>query len=462
MTIAKKGIRSVFHFFLLTYTLLLRLSIMRFSPLYVSSMVVALASQSLVAAAQNTDNEPILLLNNDTSFHFNILAGLGNAIHSGGDIGPILGAAKDIIPGDMESFVDHFTALAIHTKEQAEDPDNGYDPVNVRDTWFSASSYFRMADFFLHGNWTDPRINSFWEEQTVAFDKGIAALPIPGERVRIPTSEGNLTVEAIWYSASKEDTKLPTLIVGNGYDAAQEDSYHVYVVPALARGWNCITYEGPGQPTVLRNQGIGFIPDWERVVTPVVDYVLSKKAHLVDQDRLVLLGNSMGGYLAARAAAFEPRLSALLLVGGIMNIYDAYAGQLPPELLTVFESGNETAFDDAVLGLRHSREAPTTIAWGLDQGLWTFNTHSPFDFFNQTKQFDLESVVDKIQMPVWIADAEYEGFFPGQPQRVADALGDRATLHKFTGVAGYHCQVGAGQELARVIFAWLSKTLGCP
>lgn len=424
--------------------------------------MVTLASHSLITAAQDADNEPVLLLNNDTSFHFNILAGLGNAIYSGGDIAPILGAAKDITPGDMESFVDHFAALATHTKKQAEDPDNGYDPVNVRDTWFSASSYFRMADAFLHGNWTDPRINSFWEEQTAAFDKGIAALPIPGERVRIPTTDGNLTVEAIWYSASKEDTKLPTLIVGNGYDAAQEDSYHVYVVPALARGWNCITYEGPGQPTVLRNQGIGFIPNWERVVTPVVDYVLSKKAHLVDQDRLVLLGNSMGGYLAARAAAFEPRLSALLLNGGIMNIYDAYTGQLPPELLALFESGNETAFDDAVVALRQSGMAPTTIAWGIDQGLWTFNTHSPFDFFNQTKQFDLASVVDKIQMPVWIADAEFEGFFPGQPQRVADALGDRATLHKFTGVAGYHCQVGAGQELARVIFAWLNKTLACP
>jgi hypothetical protein len=145
-----------------------------------------------------------------------------------------------------------------------------------------------------------------------------------------------------------------------------------------------------------------------------------------------------------------------------MNIYDAYTGQLPPDLLALFESSNETAFDDAVVALRQSGMAPTTIAWGIDQGLWTFNTHSPFDFFNQTKQFDLESVVDKIQMPVWIADAEFEGFFPGQPQRVADALGDRATLHKFTGVAGYHCQVGAGQELARVMFAWLNKILACP
>lgn len=43
---------------------------------------------------------------------------------------------------------------------------------------------------------------------------------------------------------------------------------------------------------------------------------------------------------------------------------------------------------------------------------------------------------------------------------VADALGDRATLHTLEGAAGFHCQTGAGQELSRAIHAWLNKTLG--
>ena len=98
------------------------------------------------------------------------------------------------------------------------------------------------------------------------------------------------------------------MVVGNGFDAAHEDSYHYYCAAVLARGWNCITYEGPGQNTVRRTQDLGFIPEWEHVVHPVVDYALSAKKNVVDQDRLVLVGNSFGGYLAARAAAFEPRL----------------------------------------------------------------------------------------------------------------------------------------------------------
>lgn len=430
---------------------------------YAGPLLAALLHFHSAAGANSTDDEPTLQLSTDSTFNFDILTALSDAITGAGDIGPILGAAKNIKPGDMASFSEEFHKLANHTKAQAENPENAYNAVNVRDTWFSAAEYFRRADFYLHGNWTNPLVNSLWTEQTAAFDKALAALPIPGERVRIPATEGNFTIEAIWFSASENKhshQKLPTLIIGNGYDAAQEDSYHNYVVAALARGWNCITYEGPGQPTVRREQNVGFIPDWEHVVTPVVDYILSEKSHVVDKDQVVLLGNSFGGYLAARAAAFEPRLSAAVLIDGVWDTYAAFSTQLTPEIMAMYEDGNYTEFDNELLSLREAGKLPTNAAWGLDQGLWAFNTHSPSDFLTQTKQYKLKDIVNKIQIPIFVGDAEFDAFFEGQPQLVKDALGDKATLHRFTGVAGYHCQTGAGQELTRAIFAWLNKTLG--
>jgi hypothetical protein len=295
---------------------------------------------------------------------------------------PVLGAAKNIKAGDMASYSEVFYNLANYTKAEAESPDYAYDAVNVRDTWFSASQYFRRADFYLHGNWSNPLINSLWAEQTEAFNKALAALPIPGRRVRIPAIGANFTIEGIWYAASEsKHKKLPTLIIGNGYDAAQEDSYHYFVAAALARGWNCITYEGPGQPTVRRDQNIDFIPEWEQVVTPVVDYFLSRKSDVVDKDRLAIIGNSFGGYLAARAAAFEPRLSAAVLIDGVWDNYAAYSAQLSTDILAIYEAGNFTQFDQEVLSLREAGKLSTNAAWGLDQGLWAFHTHSPSDFF---------------------------------------------------------------------------------
>ena len=358
----------------------------------------------------------------------------------------------------MMDFSAQFQALANHTKFQAQAFDD--DPINSRETWFATATYFRVADFYLHGNWSNPLIDSLWSEQTTAFNKAIASLPVPGKRVQLPSHDGSFIVEAIWYAASTDNsTKRPTLIVGNGYDAAQEDSYHTFCNPAFVRGWNCMTYEGPGQPTVRRNQNIGFIPDWKRVLTPVVDYLLSDQADVVDEERLALVGFSLGGYFAARAAAFEPRISALLLDSGVWDVHEAFTGQLPPELIDLYNSGNQSAFDEVVLAARDAGQLPTTVAWGVDQGLWTFHTHSPYDFLQQTKEYTLKDVVDKIKMPVWIADAEFGSFFYGQAPKVKAALGDRADFHLFTGVAGYHCQVGAAQELTRTVFAWLNKTL---
>ncbi|KAJ5120512.1 Alpha/Beta hydrolase protein [Penicillium bovifimosum] len=429
------------------------------SSAYAASLLAAALHSGVASAAYDTSKSPLLLLSNDSTMNFDLLTPLGESITGGGDVGPILAAAKDVKAGNMTSFTEVFYKLANDTKAQAEDPDNAYDPVNVRDTWFSAAGYFRKADNYLHGNWSNPLIESLWDEQLDAFNKGIAALPIPGKRIRIPATKGNFTVEAIWYSASEsKHKKLPTLIIGNGFDAAQEDSYHNFVAPSLARGWNCITYEGPGQPTVRRNQGLGFIPDWEKVVTPVVDYVLSEKKDVVDSTRLILLGNSMGGYLAARAAAFEPRLSAAVLIDGVWDNYAAYARELSPELLAIYEAGNYTQFDDVLLSAREAGKLPTGAAWGIDQGLWAFRTHSPSDFFTQIKSYNVESFIHKIRIPVFVGDAELESSYIGQPKQVADALGHRATLHTFKGAAGFHCQTGAGQELSRTIHAWLNKT----
>jgi hypothetical protein len=263
---------------------------------YTSILLAALVHCCPAFAANNTDDYPTLQLSTDSAFNFQFLIALGDALTGGSDITPVLGAAKNVKAGDMASYSEVFYNLANYTKAEAESPDYAYDAVNVRDTWFSASQYFRRADFYLHDNWSNPIINSLWVEQTEAFNKALAALPIPGRRVRIPAIEANFTIEAIWYAASEsKHKKLPTLIIGNGYDAAQEDSYHYFVAAALARGWNCITYEGPGQPTVRRDQNIGFIPEWERVVTPVVDYVLSRKSDVVDKDRLAISATPLAG-----------------------------------------------------------------------------------------------------------------------------------------------------------------------
>jgi pimeloyl-ACP methyl ester carboxylesterase len=431
-----------------------------------SSLFFTICAASGLTQAKVADNSstksPILYLNEDSNFNFDILTGLGQASNDGADINPVLAAAKDIIPGDFASYSKAWFKVANETKAQALDPEIAYDPVNVRATWFSVANYFRRADVYNRADWEDPRINDYWNEQRAAFDKAIAALPVPGIRVEVPADSFNIS--GIWYSqpyTNNSTKKLPTLILTQGFDAAQEDLYSSIVAPALARGYNVFSFEGPGQPTPRREQDLGFIPDWERTVTPAVDYLLTEKAAYVDTKKLALYGHSFGGYLAARAAAFEPRLSALMLNGGVLDGYDAYTNFLPPKLLKLLESGQKEAFDKAMNDLLDDPDASTDLKWGMLQAKWGFKTKSIYEFFQMTKEYTLKGgLLDRIKIPVWLADGEYENLMAGQSQLVKEGLGDNAEVHFFNGTAGFHCQTGASQELARVIFAWLDKVLG--
>lgn len=57
-------------------------------------------------------------------------------------------------------------------------------------------------------------------------------------------------------------------------------------------------------------QGIPFRPDWEHVVTPVLD-LLSARGD-VDAEKLAIVGLSQGGHWVPRAVAFEKRLDGVV------------------------------------------------------------------------------------------------------------------------------------------------------
>lgn len=88
----------------------------------------------LLSSTCFAQEEPVLLLNNDTNFHFQILNTLGTTIYSGADISPVLDAAQRIAPGNFTSFSGAFYNLAYTTKAAAMDAENSSSIINMRDT----------------------------------------------------------------------------------------------------------------------------------------------------------------------------------------------------------------------------------------------------------------------------------------------------------------------------------------
>ncbi|KAF4781375.1 hypothetical protein HER10_EVM0010935 [Colletotrichum scovillei] len=393
----------------------------------------------------------MLRLSPDESFHFELLRLLAHATYGGADVGEVLAIASEITPGDFESFHDAFVKRAERILEQENKATN---PISIRDAMFRASTYYRAADFYIHGDWEDPRILSLWDKQTACFDQAISRLPIPGYR-RVVKGPG-FDIPVIFFPArGTTDEKLPTIVLGNGYDGSLEEMYHQYGAGILERGWNVLCYDGPGQICARRYQGIGFTHEWETVVSPVLDFL--ETLPIVNMKQIGIVGNSMAGLLAARAAAFDHRLAAVFSIDGLYNLMDTPVFDVEKGLARYSGvqdfAAAEKIFEDP--------SVPTTARWALSHGLWAFKVRTPAEYLEKASHFNLKGIADKIQCPVFVADAADDHFFKGQPEAMRDALGDKAHYVVFTAddAAGEHCHVGAARYTNQVMFDWFEEKI---
>lgn len=397
----------------------------------------------------------MLQLSPDLSFHYEALRVLAATATQGSDVSEILQVCQKLIPGDFESWYKEFYKLAGDVLRIAEECPNkkNFDNVSLRNIYLRASHYYFAADFYLHSNHDDPRINDCYQKWTSLFDKAMALLPVPGKRLSLPADGFQVPVYLLRPSNTSEPR--PTIILGNGFDGALEEMIHVLGFPALERGYNVILYEGPGQTGIRRTQNVHFIHDWEKAVTPVVDWL--QTLDFVDKKRISLLGYSLGGYLACRAAAFEHRLSACILLDGIWDQGLAFT-DFYPESMKLLETGDVKLCNET---FKKESAKSTTSRWMYDHFLWAFN-ESAYEGLLELKKMKVEHIIHQIKCPVFVGEARQDQFFHEQPQTVNKALGDRAYFFSpgEDTAAMTHCHVGATFFLSQEVFAWLhDKTL---
>lgn len=264
----------------------------------------------------------------DDNFHYEAIRAIALTRYFGADISEVLSTLPSIHAGNFDDWYREWHSLALRVLSTVdESKPESYSPITLRDVYFRASEYFFVSEFFLHGNPSDPRSDAAYKLWRRYFDLANEQLPIPGKRDMIPTKDGfDVPIMVFRTPEASESNRRPTIIVGGGFDSNHEETMHVFGFSALERGFNVVLYEGPGQPALLHKQKQGWIPKWEEVVTPVVDHLIAgqKSGDLafVDTENLGLIGHSLGGYLSERAAAFEPRLAALMAIDGVWSFED--------------------------------------------------------------------------------------------------------------------------------------------
>jgi pimeloyl-ACP methyl ester carboxylesterase len=143
---------------------------------------------------------------------------------------------------------------------------------------------------------------------------------------------------------------------------------------------------------------------------PILDFCATQLAVEIDSRKIALLGYSLGGFLAFRAAAFEHRLAGVVAVDSIYQFSKGYLDNYPEAVQQLFYSGAEDALNGAMAQVGQS---VTGARWAVEHGRWAFMAPSTFAVIKKMMDMHLEGLTGRIGCEVLICEAEDDHFLRG-------------------------------------------------
>jgi pimeloyl-ACP methyl ester carboxylesterase len=395
------------------------------------------------------------ILLKDELFDAQALRALGYAVYGAADIGECTSTTQRITRVDKQLWIDEWTATANRVRELADASLAARDVAGARSAYFRAANYFRTANIFAMEQSGLAQLRAGHANEVAAFRAGTVLLDLPPVEVAIPYD--GTTLPGYFFRASGDGHPRPTMIITNGYDGTAEELYFSNGIAALERGYNVLVFDGPGQGSMIIDRGVVFRPDWESVITPVVDFALTLPE--VDARALVLLGLSFGGYLAPRAATAEHRLAACISDCGPYDLFDASISRVPGFLARALPHGNPLLLGILRRLIDVVAKNPTA-GWGLRRNLLVHGVANPIAFFDLAPQYSLKGIEHLITCPTFVGCAEGDDLSERAPLLFA-ALTCEKKFVEFRAAdgAGSHCEESARALFHSTVFAWLDSVL---
>jgi dipeptidyl aminopeptidase/acylaminoacyl peptidase len=256
--------------------------------------------------------------------------------------------------------------------------------------YFHAAITYHFGKFmFVH---RPDELNAAHAKVVNTYQKALPYFDFPGERVAIPY-EGGDTLPGIlrkpWHTP-----KPPVVILMPGLDSVKEE-LHNYGDDFLRRDMAVLAIDGPGQGEMEYRYPLRH--DYEVPIRHVIDYLETRPD--VNAARPGLMGVSLGGYFAERAAAFEPRIKAVIGLAGGYNLaqhFDRYP------ILT--------------------KEAFTYRTKSTDQA----------EARAKLEQFNLQGVMEKVKCSLLVIIGRLDRLFPAEDsERIVAEAGGEAELWLF-------------------------------
>jgi hypothetical protein len=389
-------------------------------------------------------------------FDFDVRILLGSAPYEGADAGEVLQAITGVADGDHAAWYDAWTALGTRIRAIADTSAGARHPVSAASAFLRAANYFAVAVNAAEALADDDRLATAFRAHRSAWDRFADTCGYPVERLAIPYEDTPLP----GYLLSPADAGTeprPTLVLVNGSDGPISGMWTTGGLGGLRRGYRVLMFDGPGQQSMLFDHGVPFRPDWEAVLTPVVDLLLSRGD--VDGSRLAAYGISQAGYWLPRALTAEHRIAAAIVDPGVVDVSASWIAHMPKHLLELVHRGAQEEFDrDMAIGMKASKALARTWAFRARP----YGGSGYYDTMTRMLGYRLSpDDAKRITTPLFVTSPEKEQFWPGQSERLVELAPD-AVLQPFTAAEGadYHCQPMARLLTDQRMFDWLDEKLG--
>ena len=302
--------------------------------------------------------------------------GVAAALNSGGLIDEVDRACRPI--RDLASqgsdvgtaeFMTAWARVAEQLEEQATEAEKAGHRRTAGQKFLRAAGYLSQAERMQSAKSPDRR--AVYQRCMDLLERSFELLDPRTTRVAVPF-EGT-TLPAYFTDASTAGEPAPVMVMWNGLDSTKEHMYTSgFHAELAARGISTLMVDCPGSGEALRFQGLTSRVETEGWAAACVDYLEGRSD--VRADRIGLVGWSLGGYYAPRAAAFEKRLALCVAWGANHNW-------------------------GAVQKRRLAREGENPVPHYWDHVHWVFGASDMDDFIDKTKNMRLEGIVENITVP---------------------------------------------------------------
>ena len=309
---------------------------------------------------------------------------------------------------------------------------------DIQSEYFQSASarFLRASTYHLTGERQTPpgpaKTRSY-KAALEAFANAVRYMRVPIERVGVPSPDGVLPEYLI---PSGGQGRSPVVIFYNGFDVTKEILYGIIREEFAHQGIACLVIDTPGTGEPLQLRGIASRPDYEVPTTAIVDYLKTRQD--VDPEQIGIMGISLGGYYAPRAAAFEPRIKACVAWGSIWDYGATW----------------QRRWD--------TRTTRTSVPfWQLP---WVMGTDMMEAALERVQAFSLDGVLGNLKQPFLIVHGEEDGLIPMEDaRREFETAGSKdKQLRVFTAVESSSEHVGADDmdPVRQLVADWFAQRLG--